>query len=109
MHELLEQLNKSFDNKFKQEVSLTEITRFSLNLHRSAAIVVTNNYIYTLSKKLFSVNVNKLPLVSLEDIFMEDKKLKLKIAGEIYRLPVASNRKNTVMKFVNKVKALKEK
>ncbi|UMZ72817.1 hypothetical protein [Natranaerofaba carboxydovora] len=109
MHELLEQLNKSFDDKFKQEVSLTEITRFSLNLHRSAAIVVTNNYIYTLNKKLFSVNVNKLPLVSLEDIFMEDNKLKLKIAGEIYRLPVSSSKKNTVMKFVNEVKALKEK
>ncbi len=107
MHELLEELDSPFKEKFKKEVSLTEITRYSLNLHKNTAVVVTNSYLYVIQKKLVYVSLSKFPISSLEDISFDGSKLKLNVLKKIIQLPVAPNKKESVKKFCEGMKALK--
>lgn len=104
MHELLEELKSPFKEKFKSEVDITEITRFSVNLHKNAAVVVTNSYIYLLTKKLFRTNLKKVPLEELLEVVFEDEKIEFTTNVESVGLPVATEKNSAVIKLANKIK-----
>ncbi|WP_028308288.1 hypothetical protein [Desulfitibacter alkalitolerans] len=62
MHELLETLLPKFNQAFKSNVKITEVTVFSLQLSVKEALIMTNRQIYLLKKSFLGMKTYCFPL-----------------------------------------------
>lgn len=73
MHEYLETLLPKFNEIFKNNVKLTEVTVFSLQLSPKEALVMTNRQIYLLKKRFWGIKAHCFPLSEVELKIVEDQ------------------------------------
>lgn len=72
MHEYLEALQPKFNEAFKSNVKITEVTVFSLQLSPKEALIMTNRQIYLLKKGFWGMKVHCFPLSEVELILVDD-------------------------------------
>jgi len=73
LHEYLEALQPKFNEAFKSNVKITEVTVFSLQLSPKEALVMTNRQIYLLKKGFWGMKVHCFPLSEVELTLVEDQ------------------------------------
>jgi len=73
LHEYLETLLPKFNEAFKSNVKITEVTAFSLQLSPKEALIMTNRQIYLLKKGFWGVKVHCFPLNEVELKVVEDQ------------------------------------
>ena len=66
MHEYLETLLPKFNEIFKSNVKITEVTVFSLQLSPKEALIMTNKQIYLLKKGFWGIKAHCFPLSEVE-------------------------------------------
>ena len=73
MHEYLETLLPKFNEIFKSNVKITEVTVFSLQLSPKEALIMTNRQIYLLKKGFWGIKAHCFPLSEVELTVVEDQ------------------------------------
>ena len=73
MHEYLETLLPKFNETFRSNVKITEVTVFSLQLSPKEALVMTNRQIYLLKKGFWGIKAHGFPLSEVELKIVEDQ------------------------------------
>ncbi len=104
--ELLEDLPHKFRKKLDGEVSMTEITRYSLQINDKAWVVVTNSKIYVLKKKLWFITCQKHKLSQVFTSEVENGKFIIKTDSDETSLPVNSDRVKHVSQLADNIQEL---
>lgn len=98
MHELLEDLPPKFNKAFKNNVKITEITVFSLQLSAKEALIMTNRQIYLLKKSFLGIKICCFPLVEVDLMLAENI---LKVTSEKHgfntTIKILDNRKRSLL------------
>ncbi|MBS3968750.1 MAG: hypothetical protein KGZ94_01405 [Clostridia bacterium] len=76
MHEFLEVLLPKFNQVFKNNVKITEVTVFSLQLSVKEALIMTNRQVYLLKKGFLGIKAHCFPLDEI-DLKIDEYKLKM--------------------------------
>ncbi|ACB85531.1 hypothetical protein [Natranaerobius thermophilus] len=106
MFELLEELEPKFKKHFNKEVNMTEITRYSININSKTWLVVTNQYIYILNKKLWFITTWKRKLKNIHQIKILDSKLVIVTEQGQKTLRIPTDRESQVRKLVEKLQEI---
>lgn len=81
MLELLEELHSGAKKTFQKQVHMNELTALSINGIRGQALILTNRYLYLVSKGLFKSTCQKISPQELEGIEVKGDSLLVKTHG----------------------------
>lgn len=102
---MLETLHPKFNRAFLRSVGMNEITKFSIQLSKKYAVVLTNKSLYIITRKLIlkaAVDVIEVDKISSFKIEGEKLKIRVKDSDQYYDLNVDSIKIGTVKKVINK-------
>ena len=91
MLELLEELDPKARKVFNQHVHMNELTALSINGDRGQALVMTNRYLYLITRGFFKSSCRKVSPGELADVEVKGPSMEVKITGSpqplTFRIP----------------------
>ena len=106
MFELLEDLDPKVKKRFQKEVSMTEITRYALNLHPKATMIITNKMLYLLTSGWFFMSVWKRNLQQVSHVEVSGSTLTVSASDGKTSAKIAPGQLKSAQKLAEVVNSL---
>ncbi len=104
--ELLEDLDGKFKNHFKKHVQMTEITRYALQLNNTTWLVVTNQKLYLLQKKLLFITTWIEKLQKVKRVTSDGQVFYIHTEKESKQVNVEPAKKSQAVKLAEEIKKI---